>query len=114
VIGLGAANAGGGTAAPAAADSPGSSVTGTTYGVDITMQTADGGTSQLDSRALPLSSKNAPKSGDGITQTMKGGSFFYISAQNIDDTGSVEVDGQVVKTATSDGAYVIASCSGTV
>ncbi len=49
---------------------------------------------------------------------MTSGQFFYISAQNHEDKGTVtctvEVDGQVVSINTSSGAYVIASCSGTV
>ena len=51
-------------------------------------------------------------------ETMRGGEFFHISAQNQGDsgsvTGTVEVDGKVVKTTTSTGGYVIASCSGSV
>ena len=47
---------------------------------------------------------------------MPDGSFLYVSAQNDTDSGSVSceivVDGVAVKTATSAGAYVIASCSG--
>ena len=91
-------------------------VTGTTKQASITMTTGGGDTSQQSDVDVPLTSKSA--GAEGLTQTMKSGQFFYISAQNSNDHGSitcsVEVDGVVVKTATSSGGYVIASCSGTV
>lgn len=44
------------------------------------------------------------------------GEFVYLSIQNSHETGSVEcrilVDGEVIESARSSGAYVIASCSG--
>jgi hypothetical protein len=83
-------------------------VTGTTLAADLTITTRDGGTSQLQSSAVPFSH----------IEPMTSGQFFYISAQNHEDKGTVtctvEVDGQVVSINTSSGAYVIASCSGTV
>lgn len=46
----------------------------------------------------------------------KPGAFIYVSVQNKHDYGSVKceilVNGQVVKESSSNGAYVIATCSG--
>ena len=90
-------------------------VTGTATTVSLTMQTSDGGTSQVDATRVPLTSKSGK---DGLTMVMEAGDFFYISAQNQGSSGSVtctvEVDGVPVKTTTSQGEYVIAACSGTV
>ena len=56
------------------------------------------------------------KSGSaGITFTLNGGQFAYISAQNQGDSGTldctIEEDGQVLNTGHASGAYAIASCS---
>jgi hypothetical protein len=44
------------------------------------------------------------------------GQFVYVSTQNKGETGTITcnivLDGVVVKTSTSEGAYKIASCSG--
>jgi hypothetical protein len=46
------------------------------------------------------------------------GDFVYLSARNNQEYGDVTctipVNGRVLQTVTSSGAYVIASCSGTV
>jgi hypothetical protein len=56
--------------------------------------------------------------GGGISFDMNSGDFVYLSIQNGTDSGSVtcivEVDGIQILTNTSQGAYSIADCSGTV
>lgn len=83
-------------------------VSGTAESVDITYENADGGTSQLSDEELPWS----------ITFDGNIGDFVYISAQNQGETGTVTVtiykNGDVYKQSTSEGAYVIATASGTL
>jgi hypothetical protein len=83
------------------------SVTGTAHGASVTYENAQGGTEQ-GTYALPWT----------ISFTMKYGDFAYISAQNYWNKGSVTctilLDGKTWKTSTSEGAYVIADCSGLV
>ena len=76
--------------------------------VDITIENEDGGTSQFADVATPWayefeSTKDA---------------FVYVSAQNQQNNGSVTVtiyiNGDVFKTSTSTGAYVIATASGSI
>jgi len=80
-------------------------MTGTAYSASLTYTNADGGTEQKDAR-LPWN----------VSYAMQAGQFAYISGQNAADHGSITcailLDGAVVKTSTSDGAYKIASCSG--
>lgn len=82
------------------------SITGSAGSVSITQRNASGGTEQYDS-SLPLSR----------SFWIRPGSFLYISAQNNGDSGDVSCaltrSGRTVQTASSSGAYVIATCSGT-
>lgn len=81
-------------------------ITGTSDTVSITMENASGGTEQYDSRRVPYSYEFVAQEGQ----------FLYISAQNNGERGTVTceivINGVVEKEATSQGAYVIASCSG--
>lgn len=81
-------------------------VTGSASTVFVTYENENGGTSQIASAIVPWSHTFTANSGD----------FVYISAQNNGDSGSVTVtileDGNVFKTSTSSGAYVIADASG--
>lgn len=80
-------------------------ITGSAQSVSVTLSNATGGTEQESDVYLPhtYSYDNFPNY------------FLYISAQNNGETGSVtatiRVNGKVVKTSTSSGAYVIASAS---
>lgn len=82
-------------------------VTGTISGASVTYYNNQGGTEQGDYK-IPFKK----------TYTMERGDFAYISAQNMDDSGSITcrilIDGEEWKKSTSQGAYVIASCDGTV
>lgn len=90
-------------------------VEGTATSVSITMSTPSG-TQQVADASVPL----RPKSGDGagLLVKMDSGEFAYLSAQNNGDTGTVvcriTVDGKVIAENQSSGAYVIASCDGSV
>lgn len=88
---------------------------GTAQGVDITMENAMGNTEQAQGKAVPL--HNSTTGTEGVSFEARPGQYLYISAQNTGATGTVtcviDVDGVVIETATSSGAYVIASCSGT-
>ena len=83
-------------------------VTGTADTVDVTYENSDGGTSQESDVSVPWSYSFTGEPGD----------FVYISAQNQGQTGTVTVtiytDGDVFKTSTSEGAYVIATASGSL
>lgn len=82
-------------------------ITGTATSVSVTLQNATGGTEQYTSVSVPH------------TYTFNDYTdwYLYIAAQNEGESGSVTVkilvDGEVIDTATSSGAYVIASASGT-
>jgi hypothetical protein len=80
------------------------------------MRSESGGTIQKDV-ALPMGNPTTGELGLA-TQGFKRGAALYLSMQNMEAVGSVtcriEVDGQVVDTATSSGAYKIATCVGTV
>ncbi len=82
------------------------SVSGSTKSASLTYANSQGGTAQ-ETVSVPWSKQ----------YTFKKGDFLYISAQNEQDTGSVTTDirvnGVLTKTATSSGAYVIATASGT-
>lgn len=83
-------------------------VTGTGRTGDVTYENGDGGTSQEDIR-IPWDKE----------VTMGFGDFVYVSTQSGDDasrtiTCEIYVNGQLYKKSTSDGRYVIASCSGSV
>jgi hypothetical protein len=83
-------------------------VTGSASSVSVTYQNGTGGTEQRDAVSLPWNA----------TFDMDEGDFVYLAAQNQGDSGtvtcSIRADGQLVKQSTSTGAYVIASCSGSV
>jgi hypothetical protein len=74
------------------------------------------GTVQQNDKAVPLGTKSSGTR--GISVTMMRGHFAYLSAQNTGASGTITcritVDGVVVSTNTSSGAYAIASCKGTV
>ena len=80
-------------------------VTGSTNAANLTYQNSQGGTVQ-QKVGVPWS----------FEYTMKDGDFLYISAQNENATGSVtteiRINGFLYKTTTSNGAYVIATASG--
>ena len=79
---------------------------GTADTVSVTMQNQSGNTEQHGSVSLPKT----------YTLNVEPGSFIYMSAQNNGDSGSVsctiKANGKEIETATSYGAYVIATCSG--
>ena len=81
-------------------------ITGSASKVDVTLQNETGGTEQYSDVSVPHT----------YTFNYYTDWFLYISAQNQGDSGSVTVtiyvDGEVFKTSTSSGAYVIASASG--
>lgn len=83
-------------------------VTGTAANVSVTYALADGGTSQIGDTPTPWSYE---------FRAVKG-TFVYVSAQNQTETGTVTAtilrDGREFKTATSTGAYVIATSSGSL
>ena len=83
-------------------------VTGTATAVDLTIENDNGGTSQYSDQATPWTYSFTGYPGD----------FIYVSAQNQGDSGTVTatiyIDGEVYKTSTSDGAYVIATASGSI
>jgi Mycobacterium membrane protein len=71
----------------------------------LTYSNASGGTEQVDEVRLPWSK----------SFTASYGEFLYLSAQNKDEQGSITiyitVNGNPIKTATSSGAYTIATAS---
>lgn len=75
---------------------------------NITYENKDGGTEQ----------KSSVSSSWSYSFTGESGQFVYISAQNNNQSGSVTVkiirDGSAFKEATSSGAYVIATASGSL
>lgn len=77
----------------------------------VTYRNAQDNTEQKDVMIFP----NRPWQ---ASYTMEYGDFAYISAQNGDDWGGVTckilVDGVLWQQASSDGAYTIATCSGSV
>jgi len=83
-------------------------VIGTAESVDITYENLNGGISQVTGLPLPWS----------ITITGNSGDYVYLSAHNTGDSGSLTVtiydNGDVFKRATSEGAHVTASVSGTL
>ena len=84
---------------------------GTAKGADITITTADGGTSQQQGVAVPLTTAGT----NGYTLTVQSGAFLYISAQNVGSgtiTCTIVEDGVEVSSNTSSGAYAIATCDG--
>lgn len=80
-------------------------ITGTASSVSVTLNNATGGTEQYGNARVPQQ----------ISYPDFQDYFLYISAQNNGGSGSVTVtiyvNGRVVKTATSSGAYVIATAS---
>ena len=83
-------------------------VTGTAKTVDLTIENEDGGTSQFSNRPVPWT----------YTFTSIYDTWVYCSAQNQGETGSVittiYVNDVKFKQSTSEGAYVIASASGSI
>jgi len=83
-------------------------ISGTAQKVDVTLSNSSGGTEQYDDVSVPHSYKYR----DFYD------SFVYISAQNQGQSGSVTVSiyhkGNLFKTSTSSGAYVIATASGSI
>lgn len=81
---------------------------GTARSASLTYINASGGTEQQQAVRVPWQQQFSARRGQ----------FVSISAQNQGDAGSVTceilVDGVVLKRSTSDGAYTIASCSGSV
>jgi len=80
-------------------------ITGTASKVFVTLSNATGGTEQFDNVSVPHT----------YTFETFDDWFLYVSAQNLGEWGSVTVtiylNGAVVKTSTSSGAYVIATAS---
>jgi len=80
-------------------------ITGTASQVDVTLNNATGGTEQFDNVSVPHT----------YTFEEFNDWFLYVSAQNQGEYGSVTVtiylNGEVVATSTSSGAYVIATAS---
>jgi hypothetical protein len=78
-------------------------ITGTAKSVDVTLNNVSGGTEQYSGVSVPHT----------FTYNNFTDYFLYISAQNNGQTGTVIVtiivNGQVLKTSSSSGAYVIAS-----
>lgn len=89
-------------------------VTGSTSQADITYSDANGSTSQQSGIDVPMQTESGQT---GLSFTMVEGEFLYISAQNVEESGSITcritADGVVIDEATSHGGYVIATCSGT-
>ncbi len=83
-------------------------VSGSAASVSLTYTNATGGTEQIASASLPW----------GKSFTAQSGAFVYVSAQNNGSAGTVTatitVNGKVLQTSTSSGAYVIATASGDV
>jgi hypothetical protein len=89
-------------------------VDGTATSADLTLTTANGGTSQQQDVALPI--KNSAGQ-DGLHITVTKGTFVYISAQNNGGgtiTCHIFINGLEAISNTSSGEYTIASCSGRV
>lgn len=91
-------------------------VEGTARSADITYSTLSG-ISQQSGVDVPLNRKDG--SGPGLRLGLvPSGTFVSISAQNKGDSGAItcriEAAGRVISQSTSRGAYVIASCDGTV
>lgn len=82
-------------------------VSGSAEYVDVTIENEDGGVSQFSDVPVPW----------GYEAKFARESFVYVSAQNQGYDGSVTVeiytDGDLFKTSTSEGSFVIATASGT-
>ena len=89
-------------------------VTGSAPMASITVRAGDKSTQQSDVD-VPVVLESGER---GLRYAVEGGEFVYISAQNSTDSGDVTcaitVDGELLVTNTSSGAYVIATCSGRV
>lgn len=81
-------------------------ISGSAPSVDITMSNSSEGTEQYSGVAIPWTTSFDSKKD----------AFLYISAQNNGESGTVSVqisvDGKTFKTASSSGAFVIATASG--
>jgi hypothetical protein len=82
---------------------------------DITVMTPDYGTSQSNGAALPLKNKTGET---GLRYKFEDYHSVSLVAQNGNDSGSltctIKVDGHVLVTNTSSGAYAVVTCAGTV
>jgi hypothetical protein len=92
-------------------------LTGTATGADITYTTSAGTTQQESGVAVPLTAEDGSTQGIGFDS--RPGDAVYISAQATDDAPvtigcEIQIDGATFKQASSDGRYVIATCSGLV
>jgi hypothetical protein len=83
-------------------------ISGTARTADLTYQNAGSNTEQQNDEVVPWIK----------SFTGHGGQFLYVSAQNQGATGTITckiiLDGVVVKSSESSGAYAIASCSGKI
>jgi hypothetical protein len=86
------------------------------YG-DVTMATPGGGTKQENGVDIPLRLEDASEDGRPFS-TFRAGEFLYLSVQNGEERGtvscSIEVDGRVVASNSSQGGFAIATCKATV
>ena len=91
-------------------------VTGTTKKASLTYNNAQNGTDQTDVERFGTNSLNSQPWTK--TFTLRAGAFAYLAAQNGQSSGSITaeilINGRLLKSSTSKGQYVIASCSGTV
>ena len=80
-------------------------ISGSARSVDLTYQNASASSEQARSKPVPWN----------MTFSAHPGEFLYVSAQNNDASGTVKcellVNGTVVKSAESNGAYTIATCN---
>ena len=83
-------------------------VTGSAYSVDVTYENSGGTTSREYGVGVPWSYRFSADPGD----------YVYISAQNTGTYGTVTVaiylDGEIYEAETSEGAYCVATASGTL
>lgn len=81
-------------------------ITGSARSVDLTYQNASASSEQARAKPVPWN----------MTFSAHPGQFLYVSAQNNGESGTVKcellVNGIVVKSAESSGAYTIATCDG--
>lgn len=82
------------------------SVGGSTTAASLTYENEGGNAEQKAQVGVPWAT----------TFRVESGAFLYVSAQNKNESGSItceiKLDGAVIEQASSDGAYTIATCSG--
>lgn len=90
-------------------------LSGTAYSASVTYTNDSGNVEQRGPIVVP---SEAQARSQGIRVTVKRGSFVYFSAQNQNETGSlecaIEADGITINRGRSEGAYTIVTCSVTV